>query len=63
MVSESISDFYPSSSSHQNVVRTEAERMLIAGFEDVVLRKAIGETAQKLADCIEWIGSVWGELV
>jgi len=45
------------------VVGTEAEKMVIAGFEDVVLRKAIGETAQKLADCIEWIGSVWGDLV
>ena len=64
MVSESLSDFHPSSSSHQNVVvGTEAERMVIAGFEDVVLRKAIGETAQKLADCIEWIGSVWGDLL
>ena len=64
MVSESLSDIYPSSSSHQNVVvGTEAERMVIAGFEDVVLRKAIGETAQKLADCIEWIGSVWGDLI
>ena len=64
MVSESLSDFYPSSSSHQNfVVGIEAERMVIAGFEDVVLRKAIGETSQKLADCIEWIGSVWGDLV
>jgi hypothetical protein len=64
MVSESLSDFSPSSSSHQGVVvGTEAERMVIAGFEDVVLRKAIGETAQKLADCIEWIGSVWGDLV
>ena len=64
MVSESLSDFYPSSSSHQNaVVGAEAERMVIAGFEDVALRKAIGETAQKLADCIEWIGSVWGDLV
>ena len=64
MVSESLSDCYPSSSSYQNpVVGTEAERMVIAGFEDVVLRKAIGETAQKLADCIEWIGSVWGDLI
>ena len=64
MVSQSLSDFYPSSSSHQNVVvGTEAERMVIAGFEDVVLRKAIGETAQKLAGCIEWISSVWGDLV
>jgi T-complex protein 11 len=64
MVSESLSDFYPSSSSHQNVVvGAEAERMVVAGFEDVILRKAIGETAQKLADCIEWIGSVWGDLV
>ena len=61
MVSESLSEFYPSSSSHQNV-GTEAEKMVIAGFEDVVLRKAIGETAQKLADCIEWIGNVWGDL-
>jgi hypothetical protein len=63
MVSESLSELYPSSSSHQNVlVGTEAEKMVIAGFEDVVLRKAIGETAQKLADCIQWIGSVWGDL-
>ena len=64
MVSESLSDFYPYSSSHQNVmVGTEAERMVIAGFEDTVLRRAIGETAQKLADCLDWIGSVWGDLV
>ena len=64
MVSESLSNSYPPSSSHQNVVvGTEAEKMVIAGFEDVALRKAIGETAQKLADCIEWIGSVWGDLV
>ena len=64
MVSESLSDLYSSSSSGQNVVvGTEAEKMVIAGFEDVVLRKAIGETAQKMADCIEWIGSVWGDLV
>ena len=59
---ESLSDFYPSRSFHQKV-GTEAERMVIAGFDDVVLRKAIGETAQKLADCIEWIGSVWGDLI
>ena len=64
MVSQSLSDSYPSSSSHQNVmVGTEAERMIIPGFEDVVLRKAISETAQKLADCIEWVGGVWGDLV
>ena len=64
MVSESLSNFYPSSSTHQNVVvGVEAERMVIAGFEDVVLRKAIGESAQKLGDCIEWIGSLWGDLV
>ena len=64
MISESLSDFYPSNSSHQNVVvGTEAERMVIAGFEDAVLRRAIGETARKLADCIDWIGNVWGDLV
>ena len=61
MVSESLSNSYPSSSSHR--VETEAERIVIPGFEDVVLRKAIGETAQKLADCIEWVRSVWGDLV
>jgi T-complex protein 11 len=63
MVSESLSDCYPSSSSHQNMVVTEAERMVIPGFEDVVLRKAIAENAEKLANCIEWLGSVWGDLV
>lgn len=58
VVSESLSES-PPSSSH----RTEAERMVIPGFEDIVLHKAIGETAQKSADCIEWVGSVWGDLV
>jgi len=61
IVSESLS---ASSSSHQNImVGTEAERMVISGFEDVVLRKAISETAEKLADCIEWVVGVWGDLV
>ena len=63
MVSESLSNSYPSSSSHQNMVVTEAERMIIPGFEDVVLRKAIAENAEKLVNCIEWFGSVWGDLV
>lgn len=64
MVSESLSNSYPSNSSHpNNLVGAEAERMVIPGFEDVVLRKAIGETTQKLADCIEWVESVWGDLV
>ena len=63
MVSESLSDSYPLSSSHHNMVGTEAERMVIPGYDDVVLRKAIGETAQKLADCIELLGSFWGDLV
>jgi len=64
MVSESLSDSYPSSSSHRSTgIGTEAERMIIPGFEDVVLRKAIGETAQKMADCIEWVESIWEDLV
>ena len=66
MVSESLSDSYPSTwtNSHRNsVVRTEAERMVIPGFEDVVLCKAISESARKLADCIEWVGDVWGDLI
>ena len=63
VVPESLSDSHPSSSSHQSMVRTEAEGMVILGFEDVVLRKAIGENAQKLADCIEWLGDVWRDLI
>ncbi|KAF8806410.1 hypothetical protein BYT27DRAFT_7101663 [Phlegmacium glaucopus] len=59
VASESLSEPPPSSSSH----RTEAERMVIPGFEDVVLRKVIGETVRKLGDCIEWVGSVWGDLL
>ena len=64
MVSESLSDSYPSSSSHRNtIIGPEAERMIVTGFEDVVLRKAIGETAQKLADCIQWVENVWEDLI
>ena len=63
MVSESLSDSHPSSSSHRNTIGPEAERMIITGFEDVVLRKAIGETAQKLADCIQWVENVWEDLI
>jgi hypothetical protein len=63
MVSESLSHSYLSSSFHEKMVGTEAERKVIPGFEDAVLRQAIGETTQKLGDCIERLGSVWGDLV
>lgn len=37
--------------------------LIVKGFEDPVLVKAVRETSEKIRECVAWIGSTWGNLV
>lgn len=37
-------------------------RLIVKGFEDVVLVGAVGEALEKIRDCIWWVEETWGDL-
>jgi len=40
-----------------------AESLIIKGFEDAVLFKAVGEALGKIRGCVEWVEKGWGDLI
>ncbi|KAH9914015.1 uncharacterized protein B0H18DRAFT_887516 [Fomitopsis serialis] len=40
-----------------------SEQLMVKGFEDEVLVKAVGEGLSKLRSCVEWTERVWSDLI
>lgn len=46
----------------EQLEREKEKRLVVKGFEDPVLVRAVGEALEKIRDCVGWVEETWGDL-